>query len=113
MRVRGDLQPSNVFSIEAQPKKQGYCLVRFYENATPYEETTDQIIMSGWEYDEYHLELFDTGDLHNDVQNNLELLLAQAKEQEAEQQPLTPRVSTLEQDSAAMNDALNILLGVV
>ena len=32
MKVRGDLPPSNAFTVEAQPQKPGVALVRFYEN---------------------------------------------------------------------------------
>ena len=57
MRVRGDNAPSNAFSLEEQPNKPGVALVRFYENAKPFEEKRDELTISGWVYDEYHLEL--------------------------------------------------------
>ena len=57
MRVRGDNAPSNAFSLEEQPNKPGVALVRFYENAEPFEEKRDELTISGWVYDEYHLEL--------------------------------------------------------
>lgn len=112
MRVRGDLQPSNAFSIEEQPKKPGYCLARFYENAEPFEDHEGGLTIRGWEYDEYCLELFDTGSLQEDILNNYDALLAQAKAEEAERQPLPPRVDTLEEDTASLSEVLNILLGV-
>ena len=31
MRVRGDNAPSNAFTLEEQPKKPGFFLVRFYD----------------------------------------------------------------------------------
>lgn len=34
-----------------------YCLVRFYENVAPFSETQGELTVSGFEYDEYHLEL--------------------------------------------------------
>lgn len=83
MKVRGDLQPSNAFSMEEQPNKPGFYLVRFYENAVPFEETKDGLTISGWEYDEYHLELSDTGNLQDDILSNFDYLLSQAKLDEA------------------------------
>ena len=79
MRVRGDVQPSNAFTLEEQPKKPGYYLVRFFENAQEFSEETEGLTVSGWEYDEYHLELADTGSLEEDVLNNYDALLEQAK----------------------------------
>ena len=74
MIVRGDKNPG-MFSIEKQPKHSGYCLVRFYENATPY-ETEDY---TGWQYDEYHLEMADRADLQEYVRNHYNELLQEAK----------------------------------
>ena len=79
MRVRGDVQPSNAFTLEEQPKKPGYYLVRFFENAQEFSEEKEGLTVSGWEYDEYHLELADTGSLEEDVLNNYDALLEQAK----------------------------------
>ena len=84
MRVRGDVQPSNAFTLEEQPKKPGYYLVRFFENAQEFSEEKEGLTVSGWEYDEYHLELADTGSLEEDVLNNYDALLEQAKAAEAE-----------------------------
>lgn len=106
MRVRGDNAPSNAFSLEEQPNKPGVALVRFYENAEPFEEKRDELTISGWEYDEYHLELADTGSLSEDVLANFDTLLAQAKAAEtpAEQGDLESRVTTLEETSASKDD---------
>lgn len=84
MRVRGDVQPSNAFTVEEQPKKPGFCLVRFFENPQEFSEEQGELTVSGWEYDEYHLELADTGSLEEDVLNNYDALLEQAKAAEAE-----------------------------
>lgn len=102
MRVRGDLPPSNAFTLEEQPNKPGFFLVRFFENAAPFTENRDGLTISGYEYDEYHLELADTGDLQSDVLNNYDALLAQAKAEEAGMEPgdLEARVTTLEGDKA-------------
>lgn len=106
MRVRGDNAPSNAFTLEEQPKKPGFVLVRFYENAQEFSETRDGLTITGWEYDEYHLELADTGSLSEDVLANFDTLLAQAKAAEtpAEQGDLESRVTTLEETSASKDD---------
>lgn len=106
MRVRGDNAPSNAFTLEDQPKKPGFFLVRFYENAQEFSETRDGLTITGWEYDEYHLELADTGSLSEDVLANFDTLLAQAKAAEtpAEQGDLESRVTTLEETSASKDD---------
>lgn len=74
MRVCGDNKPAN-FTAENQPKHPGYCLIRFYENVEPYE--TEEY--TGWQYDEYHLELADRPDLQEYVQNHYNELLQEAK----------------------------------
>lgn len=105
MRVRGDVQPSNAFTLEEQPKKPGFCLVRFFENAQEFSEEKEGLTVSGWEYDEYHLELADTGSLEEDVLNNYDALLEQAKAAEAENEDggsegLEARVDALESGKA-------------
>lgn len=105
MRVRGDVQPSNAFTLEEQPKKPGYYLVRFFENAQEFSEEKEGLTVSGWEYDEYHLELADTGSLEEDVLNNYDALLEQAKAAEAENEDggsegLEARVDALESGKA-------------
>ena len=105
MRVRGDVQPSNAFTLEEQPKKPGYYLVRFFENAQEFSEAKEGLTVSGWEYDEYHLELADTGSLEGDVLNNYDALLEQAKAAEAENEDggsegLEARVDALESGKA-------------
>lgn len=105
MRVRGDVQPSNAFTLEEQPKKPGYYLVRFFENAQEFSEEKEGLTVSGWEHDEYHLELADTGSLEEDVLNNYDALLEQAKAAEAENEDggsegLEARVDALESGKA-------------
>lgn len=105
MRVRGDVQPSNAFTLEEQPKKPGYYLVRFFENAQEFSEEKEGLTVSGWEYDEYHLELADTGSLEEDALNNYDALLEQAKAAEAENEDggsegLEARVDALESGKA-------------
>ena len=105
MRVRGDVQPSNAFTVEEQPKKPGVCLVRFFENAQEFSEEQGELTVSGWEYDEYHLEMADTGSLEEDVLNNYDALLEQAKAAEAEAEgggsdDLEERVAAMETGKA-------------
>ena len=105
MRVRGDLQPSNAFTVEEQPKKPGFCLVRFFENPQEFSEEQGELTVSGWEYDEYHLEMADTGSLEEDVLNNYDALLEQAKAAEAEAEgggsdDLEERVAAMETGKA-------------
>lgn len=109
MRVRGDVQPSNAFTLEEQPKKPGYYLVRFFENAQEFSEEKEGLTVSGWEYDEYHLELADTGSLEEDVLNNYDALLEQAKAAEAENEDggsegLEARVDALESGKAVKDE---------
>ena len=106
MKVRGDLQPSNAFTLEEQPKKPGYVLVRFFENPKPFEDHQGDLTITGYEYDEYHLELKDTGDLESDVLNNYDALLAQAKALEAPEGggDLAARVDTLEREKAGKDE---------
>lgn len=110
MRVRGDVQPSNAFTVEEQPKKPGFCLVRFFENPQEFSEEQGELTVSGWEYDEYHLEMADTGSLEEDVLNNYDALLEQAKAAEAEAEgggsdDLEERVAAMETGKADKDEA--------
>ena len=73
MHVYGDNTPG-AFSFEPQPKHPGYALIRFYENAQPYESDT----YTGWQYDEYHLELPARPDMQSYIENHLYELKAEA-----------------------------------
>lgn len=104
MKVRGDLEPINAFTVEAQPKKPGFVLVRFFENAVPFEETEEDTVTGGWEYDEYHLELRNTGDIETDVRNNYKALLSQAKEAERNLDPVGTLRAELEEQIAMVDE---------
>lgn len=82
MRVRGDVQPNNAFTVDEMPDRPGYCLVRFFANAQPFEEMTEGLTIRGWCYDEYHLELADSDTLSDDILANFDALLAEAKYRE-------------------------------
>ena len=112
MRVRGDLQPNNAFSLEEQPKKPGYVLVRFFENVEPFKKTDGELTISGYEYDEYHMELANYDGLFDDILNNFDGYLAQAKLQEAEQKTipnLQQQVADLETEKASLSDKVSSL----
>lgn len=79
MRVRGDVAPPNAFSFEEIPKKPGFVNVRFYENVHEFSEQVDQLTMTGWEWDEYHLEMENTGAVADDILARYDDLLVQAK----------------------------------
>lgn len=105
MKVRGDQAPPNAFTLEAQPKKPGYVLCRFYENVEAFEETQDSLTISGYQYDEYHLELENAGSLSDDILNNYDAYLNEAKLKEAEEEvipTLKERVTQLEEEKASL-----------
>lgn len=112
MRVRGDNAPSNAFSLEEQPNNPGVALVRFYENAEPFEEKRDELTISGWVYDEYHLELNMYDGLSEDILGNYAGYLAQAKLHEAEGKTipaLQQQVADLEADKTALTEKVTNL----
>lgn len=105
MRVRGDLQPGNAFTLEEQPKRPGFVLARFFENVAPFSETNNGLTVSGYEYDEYHLELADTPGLTDDLLANYSAYLTEAKLKEAEEKTiptLKERVSQLEGENTSL-----------
>lgn len=91
-------------------------LVRFYENAKPFEEKRDELTISGWVYDEYHLELNIYDGLSEDILGNYAGYLAQAKLHEAEGKTipsLQQQVADLETDKAALTEKVTSLEGQV
>lgn len=109
MKVRGDLAPSSTFALEEQPKKPGIFLVRFYENVLPFSEEREGHSASGFEYDEYHLELSGYDGLTDDIRNNYDGYLAQAKLLEAE----TKTIPDLQQKVSDLEDEKTVLSGKV
>ena len=110
MRVRGDLPPSNAFTLEEQPKSPGRFLVRFFENVEAFEETKDNLTVSGYEYDEYHLELGGYDVLFDNILNNFDGYLAQAKLQEAEKKTI-PNLQQQVEDLETEKEALTKKIG--
>jgi len=91
--------------MEEQPNHPGFVLVRFYENAAPFSETKDGLTVSGYEYDEYHLEVEGSNGLSDDILNNYNAYLTEAKLKEAEEKTiptLKERVAQLEGDNGTL-----------
>ncbi|WP_409969631.1 hypothetical protein RFF05_06895 [Bengtsoniella intestinalis] len=109
MRVRGDLSPNGAFTLEEQPKKPGYSLARFYENVEEFSETVDGLTISGYEYDEYKLELETVDGLSDAITENYNVYLSEAKlaEEEAYTIPtLKERVTQLETEKESLESQL-------
>ena len=81
-----------------------------------FEEKHDELTTSGYEYDEYHLELPLYDGLTDDILNSFDGYLAQAKLLEAESKTiptLQQQVADLEEDKAALADKVTTLEGQV
>lgn len=100
MKVRGSVAPTTAFSIEQQPNNPGYILTRFYENVRPYTETRDDGTLTGFEYDEYTLELLATSTIEDDIFNQYDMYMEQAKLRELNSQPYDPAQNKQQQEQA-------------
>ena len=98
MKVKGDNAPSGAFEVEPHPQKPGIAVVRFFENAQPFEEKSGDLTTKGWEYDEYHLELPLYDNLALDVDAAYDICIQQAKADEEEAKG--PEASLLELKAA-------------
>jgi hypothetical protein len=105
MKVRGNLNPLP-FTLEPIPKRPGFLLVRFRENAVQFEETRDEQTESGWEYDEYTLTIWDSGTAEADVEANYTVWMELAKAQEADRMrpPVRDEVLALQSDLAQADE---------
>lgn len=79
MKVKGSTEPMSAYSIEVQPDKPGYVLIRFYENVEEY--TEDEV--TGWKWDEYHALVLNRDGLAAEIENNLAFWVQLAKDTEA------------------------------
>ena len=116
MRVKGDNAPSNAFTLEAQPKRPGFVLARFYENVEPFESTDNGLTTRGFVYDEYRLELESADGLTDDILNNYATYMNEAKLREAEQETiptLKERVAQLEAEKAQGEENIELLKGCI
>ncbi len=114
MKVRGDYAPPNAFTIEEQPKKPGFVLVRLFENVVPFEETKDGLTVSGYEYDEYRLELPSSADLFDTILNRYDYFMLEAKKLEPsviDELTLT-RLAIAELAEAQETDILTLQLAI-
>ena len=71
MKVNGSINPPH-FTLETNPRRPNFRLARFHENAIETE--------SGWEYDEYCLELPASDTLEAEVETNYDAYLRRAME---------------------------------
>ena len=114
MKVRGDNAPANAFSLEEQPDKPGYCLVRFYENVAPFSETQGELTISGFEYDEYYLELPFYDGIYDDILGSFDGYFAQAKlkQQVSDLQSVNEGLSAqITQAQLALCDVYELVIG--
>ena len=104
MRVKGDNAPSGAFEVEPHPQKPHVAVVRFFENAQPFEEKTGDLTTKGWKYDEYQLEMPLYDGLTLDVAAAYESYLAQAKAEEESRNVLERMASSVANLQAAQSD---------
>ena len=109
MKTRGDLPPSNAFTLEYMPDKPGYMLLQLFENVKKFTETMMDLTISGYEYDEYHLELLDTPGLEETIIEHYDEYMMEAKMKEAEKETipnLESRVKELTEENTALQNQL-------
>lgn len=104
MKVKGDNAPSGAFEVEPHPQKPHVAVVRFFENAQPFEEKTGDLTTKGWEYDEYRLEMPLYDGLTLDVAAAYDSYLAQAKAEEESKTELERMASSVASLQAAQSD---------
>lgn len=111
MKVRGDLPPSNAFTVENQPKRPGFALVRFYENVREFTEQDGDLTISGYEYDEYHLEIERVHGLEEYVLQNFDRLLRKARAADTQKVAETPeqKMTRLEAENAKLHGQVESL----
>lgn len=89
MKVRSDnLLP--LFSIEICPNKPGFLDVRMRENIVSFEENNNDLVRSGYDYDEYVLTVPDDFS-ETWVSENIDILIAEARIAEMAKAASLPR----------------------
>ena len=109
MKVHGDLNPGT-YTLEPMPDKPGYMLLRLFENVQEFTETMMDLTISGYEYDEYHLELLDTPGLEETILEHYDEYMMEAKLKEAEKETipnLESRVKKLTEENTALQNQLS------
>lgn len=104
MKVKGDNAPSGAFEVEPHPQKPGIAVVRFFEDAQPFEEKSGDLTTKGWEYDEYRLEMPLYDGLTLDVAAAYDSYLAQAKAEERSKNELERMAGSVASLQAAQSD---------
>lgn len=104
MKVKGDSAPSGAFEVEPHPQKPGVAVVRFFENAQPFEEKSGDLTTKGWEYDEYRMEMPLYDGLTLDVAAAYDSYLAQAKAEERSKNELERMANSVASLQAAQSD---------
>ena len=108
MKVHGDLNPGT-YTLEPMPDKPGYMLLRLFENVQEFTETMMNLTISGYEYDEYHLELLDTPGLEETILEQYDEYMMEAKLKEAEKETIPnqeSRVKKLTEENTALQNQL-------
>lgn len=112
MKRYGDNAPG-IYSVEEQPKKPGYVLVRLFENAVPFTRIDSEREHSGYEYDEYTLELLNYDGLMADLASNIGHYLSQAKAQEEQNKSPDDKIAEVKQNvdaNALVSDIVFVAL---
>lgn len=104
MKVKGDNAPSGAFEVEPHPQKPHVAVVRFFENAQPFEEKSGDLTTKGWKYDEYRLEMPLYDGLTLDVAAAYDSYLAQAKAEERSKNELERMANSVASLQAAQSD---------
>lgn len=104
MKVKGDSAPSGAFEVEPHPQKPGVAVVRFFENAQPFEEKSGDLTTKGWEYDEYRMEMPLYDGLTLDVAAAYDSYIAQAKAEERSKNELERMANSVASLQAAQSD---------
>lgn len=104
MKVKGDNAPSGAFEVEPHPQKPGVAVVRFFENAQPFEEKSGDLTTKGWEYDEYRMQMPLYNSLTLDVAAAYDSYLAQAKAEERSKNKLERMANSVASLQAAQSD---------
>ena len=80
--------------------------MRFYENVAPFSETQGELTISGFEYDEYYLELPFYDGIYDDILGSFDGYFAQAKLAEAEKETI-PKLKQQVSDLQSNNEGLS------
>lgn len=84
-------------------------LLQLFENVKKFTETMMDLTISGYEYDEYHLELLDTPGLEETIIEHYDEYMMEAKMKEAEKETipnLESRVKELTEENTALQNQL-------